>query len=1034
MNIKFSRILALFIALFLVQITFGQEEKKVSGTVTDNQGLPLPGVNIIIKNTATGTQTDFDGNYSINVNKGAVLTFSYVGFETVEKVIGDSNSVNAQLIPAASELEEVIVQAYGTTTRATSNISVSAVSAEDIVNRPNANALQTLSGQVAGLNIVAATGQPGAPPTVRVRGVGSINGNVDPLYIIDGIPTDANAFRSLNPNNIASVSVLKDAGGTAIYGNRGANGVIIITTNKGSFNTPVQVNYTNIIQFSNLMQNDYDLLDSQQQLTLERDYGALIGRTIGRGSTLTPAEIAAAETTDWADVFFDTAVTQSHNLTISNGSGNIRQFSSLGYFEQEGILENSDLKRFNIQSNVDGKSSNDKFNYGINLALNFSKSNEPNGIGGTGINRNPILGAYQSVPYISPNDYINGAALLSPLSFANTPLFILDLQNTLRRTEDEVQLLGGINASYEIVEGLTAKIDMTSEFRNEERITIESPDSFNALLFAQGKDPSGTQTITNTRQFIFDQVISLNYNKVFGKNTIDVGLFTEYFKAHYQRFGFTAEGQNPLTFAAGDDAGFIDDNADNDAYVDDIFANKLEAGLFSYFTRIDYDYDTRFGVTGTLRRDASFRFADSNRWGTFFSVSGRWNIGNESFMQESIFDALKLRASYGTTGNQFVQNDLNIPGINFDASTLSRDLFTTGAVYNGSNGIFQQNIGNNELEWETTTQLNVGLDFEIFNRRLRGSADWYQKNTRDLFLPQPISAIGTIFNRLNGGVNRFATSISANVGEIQNTGVDLSLDFDIFRSATSDGFNLSVNFVGNYNKQEVIELATPTGEIINGRTQSFREGGILNEYYTYRYAGVNPDNGNLLFLTADGEITENPDVDNDRVFLDKNIFPDFEGGFGFKIDYKGFFASTQFRYTIGVDRFDSDLQGFQDPTSLGQFRSSVDLLNAWTPTNTGSNIPRLDAANLDVGVLSDRYLTSADFLRLRFAQIGYSFPDKFLKGTGFNSIRIFANGENLFTISEWRGFDAEVVNINNQVAGNLFPTARTFSVGFEFGF
>jgi len=625
----------------------------------------------------------------------------------------------------------------------------------------------------------------------------------------------------------------------------------------------------------------------------------------------------------------------------------------------------------------------------------LSKSNEPTSIGGTGINRNSILGAYQGLPYISPDDYVDGESLLSPISFANTPLFLLDLLETFYRREDEKQLLGSLNVSYEVLKGLTAKAVLSTEYRDEELIQIEAPDSFNALLFAEGKDPSGTQTIRSTSQFTYNQVLSLNYNKTFDKHTFDMGVFTEYFKAHYRRYGFAAEGQNPLTFAPGDDAGFIDDNSDDDAYVDDVFANTLETGLFSYFTRLDYDYDTRFGFTGTLRRDASSRFSDSNRWGTFYSVSGRWNIGNESFMDNSGFDALKIRASYGSTGNQYIANDLTLPGVFFDAANFSRDLQTTGAVYNGSDGIYQSIIGNSDLQWEVTKQLNIGLDFEVFSKRLRGSVDWYLKDTEKLFLDNPISALSSVFDRDSGNNNRFVQSLSSNVGELRNQGVDLSLAFDVFRSYEPEGFNLTFNVTGNYNKQEITDLANDSGEIIGGLTTSLREGGTLGEIYTYRYAGVNQENGNLLFLTADGEVTEDPDVDNDRVFLDKNIYPDFEGGFGFNIDYKGFFVSTQFRYALGVDRFDFDLQGFQDPTSLGQFRSSEDLLNAWTVDNTNTDIPSLTASNLSLGNSSDRYLTSADFLRLRFAQIGYSIQ---------------------------------------QTNANEYPSSRTFSLGVEVEF
>ena len=1015
--------------LFLItHFTFSQNVKSVTGNITDGNGVALPGVSVIIKGTDLGTVTDFDGNYKINAEETSVLIYSYLGYKTQEVPTSGKQSININLLEDSLSLNEVIVQGYGTTSKATSNVAISQVSSENIANRPNANVLQTLQGQAAGVNIVAATGQPGAPPTVRIRGVGTISGVSEPLYIIDGIPTDANAFRSLNPNNIASVSVLKDAGATAIYGNRGSNGVILIETNKGSYNSKLKINYSGRVQFSDLFDNDYDLLNSQQQLTLERDLGA------GRGATLSDEEIAAATNTDWTDVFFRTAITQSHDISMSSGGENARQFTSISYLESDGILANSDLQRFNLQSNIDGKSSNSKFKYGVNLGTNFSRSNEPNGIGGTGINRNPILAAYQSVPYISPADYVDGASLLSPLSFANTPLFIIDNGETLFRREDEIQLLASINASYEVAKGLTAKVVVSSEYRNEQLNLIEGPESFNALLFAGGKDPSGTQTIQSTTQFIYNQLASLNYNKTFDKHTIDASVFTEYFKAHYQRFGFVSEGQNPLTFAPVDDAGFVDDNSDNDFFVDDTFANTLEAGLFSYFGRVDYDYDTRFGFAGTLRRDASFRFADSNRWGTFYAVSGRWNIGNESFMEDSAFETLKLRASFGSTGNQYIQNDLAIPGIFFDGATLSRDILTAGSTYNGSNGSYQSNIGNAELEWETTKQLNIGVDFELLTKRLRGSVDWYQRDTEDLFLDRPISAAASIFERDTANNNRFATTLSSNGGEIRNTGVDLTLGFDVFRSSDPDGFNFTLNFTGNYNKQEVLDLQSDTGEIINGLTTSLREGGIVSEIYTYRYAGVNQENGNLLFLTADGDITEDPDVDNDRVFLDKNIFPDFEGGFGFNMDYKGFFVTTQFRYTIGADRFDFDLAGFQDPDNIGQFRSSTDLLNAWTPDNTNTDIPSLTATNLALGGNSDRYVTSADFLRLRFLQVGYTIPVKYLEGSGFENVRIYASGENIATFSDWRGFDPEVIDINDQTASNEFPSSRTFSLGVELGF
>ena len=914
----------------------------------------------------------------------------------------------------AEALEEVVVQGYRTATREKSSIASQTVTAATIENRPNANVIQTLSGQVAGLDISTSSGQPGAAPTVRLRGVNSINGNTSPLFIIDGTPVDEDNFRSINPQDIESIDVLKDAGATAVYGNRGANGVVVIKTKRGSFNQPLQINYTGILSFSNLQDNDYNLMDSQQQLTLENQ------RNSGRGATLTPQEIAAAPTFDWADFFFRTGLTQNHNISFQSGGENFTQFTSLGYFDQEGILQDSDLKRFSIRNNVTGRSENDRFNYGTQLSINYTESNEPNAIGGTGINRNYILGAYQSVPYITPDDYTNGADLLSPLLFSNTPLFLLDRLRTYTRKEDEVKLIGSFNASYKITPELSANVTMSADYQSEFLTRAEGPESFNALLFGGAENPtSGFQQQFSTRQFTYNQVTSLNYNNSWGRHSIDAGVFTEYFKAHFRQFGFFQNGLDPKTFSPGDGAGFIPVRFDQDEqallFADNPDATIRNAGLFSYFGQADYDYDTRYGITGTIRRDASYRFAGSNKWATFWSVAGRWNIHNEAFMDGSIFDQLKLRASYGTAGNQRISGTTY-----FSAPDLTENFFATGAGYGNQNSLFLSQIANTTLRWETVTQFDVGIDFELFERRLRGTVDYYDKTTSDLFQSTPVSAINAV------------TQLDANTGDLSNTGFDFTLNWDVIRSDSPDGFNLTLNGVANFNEIEISNVPTETGEVLNPDDDrvGLRNGGTFNEYFLLRYAGVNPANGNLLYLTADGQVTENPDADTDRVWLGKNLVPKWQGSFGFNMDFKGFFLTTQFNFVTDVDRIDNDLAGFQDPDNVGQFRSSRDLLRAWTPDNRVTDIPSYDATNRNSFGNTDRFLREADFVRLRFLQLGYNFPQRFIEKTGFSRLRIFGNAENLFTWTKWRGFDAEAQNNTSR----LYPTPRIMSLGVELGF
>ncbi len=1011
MKLKLTTLLTLFMA-FVMQFSFAQE-KTVTGNVTSaSDGLPLPGVNVIVKGTTRGVQTDFDGNYSIKASSNETLVFSFVSMKETERLVGANSTISVAMADDIAALDEVVVTGYATTTKTKSSIASVTISAETIENRPNASFVQTLSGQVPGLNITTASGQPGGNSTVNLRGITSINGNTEPLFIIDGAPVDEDNFRSLNPQDIASISVLKDAGATAIYGNRGANGVVVIKTKTGSYNQGLKINYNGSVAFSSLQDNDYNLLDSQQQLRLERDFGNGRGASGNNGGPLTDAQIGQAETFDWAEFFFREALTKNHNVSMTSGGENSSQYTSFGFSDIQGVLQQSTLKRFNIRSNVTGKTSDDKFNYGSNITINYSNSDEPNSIGSGAINRNYILGAYQSVPYITPDDYTNGAALLSPLSFANTPLFLLDRLRTYQRNEEEVKIVGSLNAGYRLTDWLTANVVLSADYQSEFVTRSEGPASFNALLFGGAQNPtSGFQQQLSNRIFTFNQVTSLNSHHEFGKHSVDAGLYTEYFKGHLKQFGFFQRGLNPKTFSPGDGSGFIGTslNPANGAILfnDTPTANILTTGLFSYFGTADYDYDSKYGFTGTVRRDASSRFANSNKWATFWSVAARWNIGNEAFMEDSVFDVLKIRASYGSAGND------RISGGRFGSLDITEDFFVTGAGYGNVNAIFPGAIGNTTLKWETVTQANIGLDFELLNRKLRGSIDVYEKETSDLFQSRPISAI-------NGQTNLFA-----NVGDLFNRGVDVQLDYDLIRGTSDDDFNLSLTFVGNYNETELQNLPSEEGEIIG----TGRNGGKLFEYFTIRYAGVNPANGELLFYNAAGDVTENPNADTDRVWLDQNIFPDFNGSFGLNADYKGFFLTTQFNYTIGVDRFDNDLASFQNPDNIGQFRHSVDILRAWQQPGDVTDIPALRASNRN-SVGSTRYLRDADYLRLRFVSIGYNMPSKYLDNTGFSSMRFYANGENLLTFSEWRGFDAEALSNTSR----LYPTPRTFSVGVELGF
>ncbi|MFK7832790.1 MAG: SusC/RagA family TonB-linked outer membrane protein [Winogradskyella sp.] len=1025
MKLKLTWLLTLFMA-FVMQFSFAQE-KTVTGTVTTAEdGLPLPGATVIVKGTSRGQQTDFDGKYSIRVDIGDVLVISYVGMLDAEQKIASGNTYNIAL-KSDNALDEVVVIANITQTKEKSTVASTKLTAKAIESRPNPSLVQSLNGQVAGLNITTNSGQPGGNSTVNLRGITSINGDTEPLFIMDGVPIDQDNFRSLNPQDIMSIDVLKDAAATAIYGNRGANGVVVIQTRRGEYGEGLKINYNGFVAYSTLQGNDYNTMSSQQLLTYERDRqqgaGAGVSQSVfnpGQGTPLTDQQIADAPNFAWDEFFFRTGVTQSHNVSLTSGSERATQFTSFGFQDTEGILVNSSLKRFNVRSNVTGKSANEKFNYSTNITLNYSDSGEPNNIGGNGINRNFIIGAFEAVPYVTADDYTNGADLLAPLSFTNTPLFLQDLLNTFTIQDEELKIVASANFSYQLTDWLSANTTLGADYQNVIFLRAEDPRSFNALLFGGAQNPTGGfQQQDTRRQLVFNSITSLNASKTFDKHTVGAAVYTEYNKNHLRQFGYFANGLNPSTFSPGDGSGLVQQAGG--LFNDEASAQILNTGLFSVFGTVDYDFDSRYGFSGSVRRDASSRFINDFQWGTFWSVAGRWNISNEAFMDNSVFNTLKLRASYGITGNQFVDGTL------FGLPDNYLDLFSSGAGYGNLNSFNLAQIGVRDTRWEEVEQANIGLDFGVFNNRLRGSFDVYQKRTLDLFQDSPTSAVLGV------------TSLRVNTGNLINRGADISVDYDIFRSAQSDGFNLTAGVVANFNRTELESLPNPEGEIIQGGAFSVglgQNGGELFEYFGLRYAGVNPANGELLFLDAAGNLTENPDQDGDRVWLDKNPLPDWTGAFKLDVSYKGFYLNQQWAFATGVYRVDTDYASLVDQDDVGQFNLSADVLTEWSQPGDITNIPSPTAANRN-SFASDRFLRNADFLRLRFMTFGYSFNQKMLENIPFSKVNLYVSAENALTFTEWRGNDVETRSVNTAdgvTTGRGYPTPRTFSFGVNLGF
>lgn len=1007
MKSKFTWIFTLLLAFF-IQLSFAQK-RTVTGVVSDEQGMPLPGATIMVAGVKPGVQTDFDGKYSIEAATGEKLEFSYVGFASQTIVVGSQSTINVQM--SVTVIGEVVVDSYRTYSRPKSANAVAVVTSKTIEGRPNASFVQTLQGQVPGLNISSGSGQPGSNnTTVVLRGQGSINGNVEPLYVIDGVPQNSDNFRSINPADIESVSVLKDAGATAIYGNRGANGVIVVKTKRATYDSKLSIKYAGQTGFSTMQDNKYNMMNAPQLLGLQKVYD-----NGGRGVNMSDAEIAAHPSYDWRDYFYRTGVTQNHVLNLSSGSKNLSAFTSIGFLDQEGILKGSDLKRFNFRSNINGKSADDRFNYSSTLTLNYSVSNLVSNLGTGAVNQNYVIGAVSAVPYLFPQDYPGVASMIAdgaPLEYA--PWILQDKLAHFVNKSDEVKGIGQLQGSYKITPDLTAGASFGIDYTQTIGLSIMPPQTFNAIYFLQnGQEYGGDQSESFSRSIALTTNTNLTYNKTFAeKHTIEVAAFTEYLKGHGKSFGYTQNGLDPIFYADGTSNGWIAYQTANSFYVPEASSAKSTAGLFSYFGTFDYDYDSKYGLSATVRRDASYRFGGDNRWGTFWSVAGRWNIDKEAFMEGSVFNSLKARASYGTAGNQ----DIQATGV-FGAADLTRFQYGISSGYNNNPGYAIRQLPYRDLQWEVVAQADFGIDFEVFDSRLRGVFDIYEKKTTKLYQSAPLSAINA------------TSSIDRNFGSLRNRGVELKVDYDIVRN---NDFTLTVNFNGSYNKNEILELPSENGINWNGTSNiGLKEGSMLNEYYLIPYAGVNPANGNLLFYDRNGNLTENPSPGLDRRWTGKSLVPKYQGGFGLDAQYKGFFASAMFTYVYDVWRFDFDWQNLMDPADSDAFNKSRELLNYWTPDNRVTTVPALYAANSSLNNGSDRFLRDASYLRLRYASVGYNFNKTLLEGTPFTAIRAYGQAENILTWTKWKGFDAESNRAGDQ---SQYPTPRIFTLGLEVQF
>lgn len=987
-----------------------QQAKTVTGTVTDVSGEPIIGANIRIKGTTTGTITDIDGNFSIKAEPQSVIEVSYIGYLTQETVINNQKSIRFLLKEDTKTLDEVVVIGYGVQKKADLTGSVANINTEKLNTQSNANIGQALQGKIAGVDIVSQGGAPGSGTRIMVRGIGTLN-NASPLYIVDGMYM--NSIDHINPNDIASIDVLKDASSAAIYGSRAANGVIIVTTKEGSNTEGKPIIDLSVNLGISTASKFLDMLDAKgwaEVTTIAR-------QAIGKPALDMATDLANKPDNDWQDIMFRPALMQNYNLSVKGGGKYSTYYTGLGYFNQDGIVKGTNYQRYNIQSKNDYKRG--IFSAGTNLIISFSHDKPLHqelrgGMIGTILQSVPTLEKYDDT---REGGY--GGTYGDVVNIPH-PLAIID-DNIMDRYNENVKIFANLYAQIELFKGLKYKLNLTPDFSFERYKNYLNKYDFG---LATNSITQLTERQRRRRNILVENL--LTFDRTFGEHKISALAGYTYQDSRFRHIQAYGEGL-PQGLEEIDAA---TTNRSNEG-------NSWRSVLTSILGRVFYSYQNKYLFTATIRRDGSSKFGKNNRYGYFPSFSLGWNVAEEKFMENVHWlDQLKLRGGYGVLGNQEIDNYQY-------SSTI-----TTGINYPDGNGgllqgAFPKNFANPDIKWEETAMTNVGIDFMAFNNRLSLTADYYVKNTKDILLtvPIPISS---------GGAN----DPIRNAGKIRNNGFEFNLGW---MDQPNPDISYGINLIGSFNKNKVIAMGSESGSIKGGSTNQnittseTKAGYPIGGYWLISTAGyfnsqeevdayakdgkkIQPaaEPGDIKFVDANNDGVIN---DDDRVFQG-SPFPDFTFALNGNMRYKNFDLSIGLQGVLGNKIYNATRQTLEDVTKGSNFLASC--LDYWTPENKNASHPRLtwDDPNRNTRAESDRYLENGSYLRLRSVQLGYTFPQTWFKGA-IQHARVYINAENLFTITSYSGYspDVNADNANYRGFDNfIYPTNRTFILGLNVTF
>lgn len=1059
--IKKLHVLTMLVLSILTSSAFAQN-RTIRGTVTDAETQePLPGITILLQGTAKGVATDTDGEFELTLTQtefeNGTLLISAVGYVTQEVPIQGRQQFNIQLVPDVALLDDIVVVAYGTTTREALTGAAETVSSSDLELRTVTSPISVLEGAVTGIQTLSASGQPGSSPSIIIRGVGTLNGSSSPLYVVDGVQYEG-GLSSLNQDDIESITVLKDAASTSLYGSRAANGVVLITTKKGrgagGSEKSINVNYNGLYgvvsrgiprydavspgEYYELMWEAYknalidqgtDPGDAVTQASAEifdrlgyNPFNVAKDQIVGTDGKLNPNAEVIFEGLDWYDVMERTGSRQSHSLSISASGDNHNIFFSGSNLEETGYVIESDYER--LTGRLGGTFfPTDWLTLGGTINLASSTSNGLNGAGSSSL-VNPF-GFAKTVAPIYPVYIVDPATGEIITDAEGNPLYdrgegypeygIQSRPYNLGRHAIEEAILNSevfktnsygfrYNAEVEIpqIKGLSVALNYGQDIQDYINKSYENNEVGDGAPTGRYGEVRFRRTVENFNQLV-------NYVNDFNDHSVEVTLGHESFDRGYSQNSGLANTQTATGIY----------EYDNFSVITSLAGYSSAKTLEGYFARVNYNFQHKYYLTGSIRRDGSSVFTN-NKWGTFYSIGGSWRISQEDFMQDiEAIDNLKLRASYGEVGN----DDLN----NF---YISQGLYAI-LPNAGEPGVYWSTTGNADLKWETIESWDVALEFEAFDR-ISGSIEFYRKNSSDLLYNVPIP------------LSEGQSEAPDNIGDMYNQGLEISLKGDIVRQ-TDFTWNLGIQ--ASTLKNEITYIPDP---FITG-SKRWDEGHSRYDFYLYHYAGVDPDNGDALFymyepdpenpdgasipvLNADGShATTNDYQEAGRGYVGASSVPDIIGSIRNDFKYKNFDLSVLLAYQLGGDILD---YGYADMMHEGQYGYSLhkDALDAWRAPGDITDVPRMENGNTDLSPsLSSRWLTDASYLSLRNVTLAYTLDKRLAQDLGVEKLRVFVSGENLFLATKRKGLNPQY-NLSGTPGGNDYDPSRVVSMGVNISF